>query len=105
MGASELFPVNLIKSLKFGPNISRLGYIDEAACCFRRALKIDPEFLGARENLDNVCGHLVERWHFRMLNDSTRNSEYREAIHRAVEDGYKTVLDIGTGTGLLRYFR
>ena len=38
-----------------------------------------------------------------MLNDSTRNSEYREAIHRAVEDGYKTVLDIGTGTGLLRY--
>ena len=79
----------------------RLGYIDEAACCFRRALRINPDFLGARENLDNVCGHLVERWHFRMLNDITRNSKYRDAIHAAVENGHGRVLDIGAGTGIL----
>lgn len=81
---------------------SRLGYIDEAACFLRRSLKLDPDYLGARENLENVCGHLVERWHFRMLNDRVRNEAYRGAITAAVKAGYDTVLDIGTGTGLLR---
>ena len=81
----------------------RLGYIDEAACYFRRALQIQPDFLSARENLDNICGHLVERWHFRMLNDTHRNQAYHQAIMEAVRDGHQTVLDIGAGTGLLRY--
>lgn len=84
--------------------LSRLGYVDEAACCFRRALKIAPGFLGARENLDNVCSHLVERWHFRMLNDIVRNQLYQDALIKAVQqEGHRTVLDIGTGTGLLRF--
>ena len=79
----------------------RLGYIDEAASCFRRALRLDPDFLSARDNLDNVCSHLVERWHFRMLNDLQRNLRYRDALHCAIAAGHSTVLDIGTGTGLL----
>jgi type II protein arginine methyltransferase len=80
----------------------RLGYVDEAASCFRRALRIDPDFLGARENLENVCSHLVERWHFRMLNDITRNESFKNTIQRAVDRGRSRVLDIGAGTGLLR---
>ena len=80
----------------------RLGYVDEAACCFRRALKVDPDFLAARSNLENMCCHLVERWHFRMLNDQRRNESFQSAIHQAIKEGFDTVLDIGAGTGLLR---
>ncbi|XP_067126301.1 protein arginine N-methyltransferase 9-like isoform X2 [Centruroides vittatus] len=36
-----------------------------------------------------------------MLNDQKRNITYQCAIERAVRDGYKTILDIGTGTGIL----
>ena len=81
----------------------RLGMVDEAANCFRKAIKLNPDYLGAKENLENTCSHLVERWHFGMLNDLKRNQAYRAAIHRAVARGHQCVLDIGSGTGLLRY--
>ena len=49
----------------------------------------------------------VNRWHFRMLNDITRNTVFRNAIHSVV-NSFRTqlgrspvVLDIGMGTGLL----
>ncbi|XP_074651053.1 protein arginine N-methyltransferase 9-like [Tubulanus polymorphus] len=87
-----------------GSQLFRLGYVDEAASCFRKALRIDPEYLGARENLENICGHLVERWHFRMLNDRKRNEAYQNAIERAVKKGYTSILDIGSGTGLLSMY-
>ena len=80
-----------------------LGYIDEAASCFRKALRLNPDFLTASTNLENVCGHLVERWHFRMLNDRRRNAAYQDAIVRAIHAGCDSVLDIGTGTGILRW--
>ena len=38
-----------------------------------------------------------------MLNDRVRNEAYRNAIATAIQEGFDTVLDIGTGTGLLRY--
>lgn len=48
---------------------------------------------------------LVERWHFRMLNDNGRNSAYRQAIQKAIKQGsIKRILDIGTGTGLLSLY-
>lgn len=60
-------------------------------------------------NLDNVRHQLVERWHFRMLNDRRRNAAYQAAIAAAVarsdEGGARMrVLDIGTGTGLLAMY-
>lgn len=60
-------------------------------------------------NLDNVRHQLVERWHFRMLNDQQRNAAYHSAITAAVRrspDGGSSmrVLDIGTGTGLLAMY-
>ena len=77
--------------------------MDEAACYFRHAVRLRPSFIEARHNLENVCCHVVERWHFRMLNDERRNRLYRDAIRDAVAAGGRTdVLDIGTGTGLLR---
>jgi len=60
---------------------------------------------------------VVERWHFRMLNDAARNRAYAAAIARAVAEARRrkavagkaggpadqavTVLDIGAGTGIL----
>ncbi|XP_075204143.1 protein arginine N-methyltransferase 9 isoform X1 [Anomaloglossus baeobatrachus] len=39
-----------------------------------------------------------------MLNDVRRNRMYQKAIESAVQAGCKTVLDIGTGTGILSMF-
>ena len=80
-----------------------MGYIEEAAAYIRKSLMINPGYLAARDNLENICSHLVERWHFPMLNDRRRNLAYQYAIDKAIKCGYNTVLDIGTGTGILRY--
>jgi len=88
--------------------VSRLGYHTESLGYFRRAIAVDHQFLKAQENLDNACSTLVERWHFRMLNDTVRNSAFQQAISRIIHDLMKErvnslfVLDIGTGSGILR---
>ncbi|XP_020286113.1 uncharacterized protein LOC109855746 isoform X2 [Pseudomyrmex gracilis] len=46
----------------------------------------------------------VDRWHFTMLNDKKRNSAFEHAIRRRINQGYNTVLDVGTGTGLLSLY-
>ncbi|KAK3100629.1 hypothetical protein FSP39_022782 [Pinctada imbricata] len=84
-----------------GAQLFRLGYPEEAATYIRKALQINPNDIAAQENLENLCSHLVERWHFRMLNDVARNIAYTQAIERAVQRGHNSVLDIGTGTGIL----
>lgn len=43
---------------------------------------------------------IVPRWHFSMLNDNQRNYAFHDAI-MSVDMKDKTVLDIGTGSGLL----
>lgn len=80
----------------------RLGHFREAAHYFRQSLEVDKDYLPAYRNLQNVCNLLIERWHFRMLNDSYRNEAFKEAIFKKVRQGFNSVLDIGTGTGLLR---
>ncbi|XP_066286582.1 protein arginine N-methyltransferase 9-like [Branchiostoma lanceolatum] len=87
-----------------GAHLFKHGYTDEAASYFIQALQLDPGHRSARENLQSVCNALVERWHFRMLNDKARNTAFHQAIQRAVLGGHDTVLDIGTGTGLLSMF-
>jgi len=90
---------------------ARLGYHTESLDYFRQALVLSSNFLRAQENLDNACGKVAERWHFRMLNDVIRNLAFRSAIDSAFEqltpttvDKKHVVLDIGTGAGLLRCF-
>lgn len=46
----------------------------------------------------------VDRWHFPMLNDKQRNHAFDKAIRKKVALDYDTVLDIGTGTGLLSLY-
>lgn len=81
----------------------RMGFRDEAAGYFHKAVKLNPDFNDAKENFYRVANWLVERWHFIMLNDTRRNMVYNAAIQKAVCLGSRTVLDIGTGTGILRF--
>lgn len=46
----------------------------------------------------------VDRWHFTMLNDKSRNHAFEQAICKRIHQGYNTVLDVGTGTGLLSLY-
>ncbi|XP_002739381.1 protein arginine N-methyltransferase 9-like [Saccoglossus kowalevskii] len=99
--ASEVLPDNEMIFNDMGSSLFRLGFKDEAASCFRKALRINPGFLDAKDNLQNVLSALIERWHFRMLNDKVRNHAFQSAIRKAIQDGHDTVLDIGAGTGIL----
>lgn len=83
------------------------GKLLEAQCVFEKILSIDANFLKSYQNLDNVKNQLVERWHFGMLNDSDRNRKYKAAIGKAIQQRSNlgsSVLDIGTGTGLLALY-
>ncbi|XP_063776654.1 protein arginine N-methyltransferase 9 isoform X3 [Pseudophryne corroboree] len=87
-----------------GEHLFRLGFRDEAAGYFYKAVKLNPNSADAKENFYRVANWLVERWHFVMLNDIKRNRMYQKAIEKAVQTGCNTVLDIGTGTGILSMF-
>ncbi|XP_053559696.1 protein arginine N-methyltransferase 9 isoform X2 [Bombina bombina] len=102
--ALELFPNDDVICNSMGEQLFRLGFRDEAAGYFYKALKLNPSFADAKENFFRVANWLVERWHFIMLNDQKRNMMYQKAIEKAVLTGCKTVLDIGTGTGILSMF-
>jgi len=75
------------------------GRIIEAVAAFRRAMEIDPLQLNARINLEVLLKNAVPPWHFAMMNNAPRNSVYDEAIRRVAPG--RSVLDIGTGPGLL----
>ena len=63
---------------------------------------MNQHYLHAYRNLEVAKSHLVSGWHFRMINDSWRNESYERTISKKVNSNFKTILDIGTGTGLLR---
>ncbi|EHB11517.1 Putative protein arginine N-methyltransferase 10, partial [Heterocephalus glaber] len=102
--ALELFPDDEVICNSMGEHLFRMGFRDEAAGYFHKAVKLNPDFSDAKENFYRVANWLVERWHFIMLNDSKRNMIYNAAIQKAVCLGSKSVLDIGAGTGILSMF-
>ena len=80
------------------------GVYNQAEFFFTIALEADSDYLSAKENLHVLFDRVVNRWHFHMLNDVQRNSTYFQAIHSAVRSIPNcAVLDIGSGTGILRY--
>jgi type II protein arginine methyltransferase len=75
------------------------GQINEAVTAYRHALEIDPLHMNARVNLEAAISKAVPAWHFAMMNDVPRNTVYDQAIRRVAPG--RSVLDIGTGAGLL----
>ncbi|MCE2509392.1 MAG: tetratricopeptide repeat protein [Alphaproteobacteria bacterium] len=76
------------------------GRAVEATQAFEQAIALNPEFETARAGLSEAQQRQVPRWHFAMMNDRARNEAYDQAIREAVSKD-QTVLDIGTGAGLL----
>jgi predicted RNA methylase len=81
----------------------RAGRFPPAVAALRAAVALEPTAPSVLENLQHVLSSAVQRWHFRMLNDRRRNESYAAAIAAALSalPGSTSVLDIGTGTGLL----
>src|SRR6266850_904778 len=77
-----------------------LKEVDAAIRTLRRAQTLRPGDLKIQAFLRELYTSQVRPWHFRMMNDTSRNRAYDAAIRRAV--GPTThVLEIGTGSGLL----
>lgn len=69
-----------------------------------QALHLQPQNPVLKENQRYLFDQMIDRWHFLMLNDIQRNSSYFKAILYAIRQlNCETVLDIGSGTGILRY--
>jgi type II protein arginine methyltransferase len=84
-------------------SIHRKGCLSEAVECFVSSLALNPDYNLSHLCLENIKSSAIARWHYIMINDIKRNSVFKTAIHRAIESGFNTVLDIGAGSGLLRY--
>lgn len=99
---SYLFSEDIPHSL--GSFYCRHNRLSEAVPHLIDSLKINPEYHAAYLCLENIKASAIARWHFNMINDGRRNTAFKNAIEKAIITGYgQTVLDIGTGSGLLRY--
>ncbi|KAG7304173.1 hypothetical protein JYU34_011109 [Plutella xylostella] len=99
-----VYPDNIYILNDLGKYLYKFGFYKEACTHFQRALAIDSGYVGAEKNLNSVKNFLVDRWHFRMLNDKTRNEAYRKAIKAVLKHKKDSIIDIGTGTGLLSIY-
>jgi len=99
------------RSLKKIPNSATLhllagnvfqasGNLGKAERSFEKSLKLDPNSEGANRNLRRILHKKIPGWHFTMLADEKRNKAYQDALEKVVELN-TTVLDIGTGSGIL----
>lgn len=76
---------------------------------YRKSFRYSNETnLFALESVENLIDECMERWHYRMINDSVRNRAYSMAIFKRLEklrlesaSREIRILDIGSGTGLL----
>jgi len=102
--ATELLPQNTKLLTNYASILFKQGKTEESEKLLLRVLSIDKDYLLARDRLENLASSLLERWHFPMLNDAVRNEKYKTAINNKIKNGCDTVLDIGTGTGLLSLY-
>ncbi|VVC96053.1 unnamed protein product [Leptidea sinapis] len=101
--ANVIFPGNMYLMNDLGKYLFKFGFYLEAWSQFQKALMVDGAFVNAEKNLNSVKNCLVERWHFRMLNDDIRNDAYHSSIKEIVKSD-DIVFDLGSGTGLLSLY-
>ncbi len=100
---AALYSTDILVTSVLGAKCLKEGALKEAKLCLSAALTIDPYHLSSHDNMATLKSQLVPRWHFKMLNDIARNTAYFRAVTSAVRAlPHCTVLDIGSGTGLLR---
>lgn len=83
-----------------GVALQKIGNFEASLEDLYLALRLEPTNLLVRDHIRQIHRRLVGQWHYDMMNDAPRNEAYREAIERIIEPGM-TVLEIGTGSGLL----
>nr|XP_021190800.2 protein arginine N-methyltransferase 9 [Helicoverpa armigera] len=98
------FPNNIYILNDMGKFLFTCGFYEKAWDYFEDAIKLDSTYVNAEKNFNSLKNLLVERWHFRMLNDKIRNEAYHTAIHDTVIPNMDSVIDVGTGTGLLSLY-
>lgn len=96
-------PKNPVSANNLAVLLADAGRKQEALEQFRRALALQPDNLHIQHQITRLCSEMVPFWHIPMLNDKRRNDAFEAAICAAVAAaGPKaSVLDIGTGSGLL----
>lgn len=77
-----------------------IGEVDKAQYFYKKVLEADPDNEEVQSNLQRITSNKISYWHLEMLADSARNEAYYKAILAGIKEG-DTVLDIGTGSGLL----
>jgi type II protein arginine methyltransferase len=97
---AERKPTDNAAQIDLGFALIAAGAATDAIATLRRALVKDPTNVAARAALGELFRDRVPAWHVSMLNHDARNDAYDAAIRHAVKTD-STVLDIGTGSGLL----
>ena len=86
--------------ISLGDALMEIGQFKDAIKAFEAASAIHPTHVGAKQKLAKALARFVPPWHAEMLADTERNKAYRMAIEELVNDE-STVLEIGTGSGIL----
>ena len=92
-------PANALLLTRLGVAAHARGKLVEARAAFVKAATLDDAV--AAEAARRCGAALIENWHWRMLADTARNEFFASAVARAIAGGATTVLDVGSGTGLL----
>ena len=91
-------------SLSYAKHLSSRSLYIEAFEILSNCSNIYPDYAPVYDAIENTKNLIVDRWHFRMLNDQFRNNSYFKALEwsvKKISSPNCTVLDIGGGTGLL----
>ncbi len=96
-------PTNPVAANNLAVILADAGRKNEAFEQFTRALALQPGNIHIEHQLRRLSAEIVPFWHIPMLNDERRNAAFEAAIKAAVETAGPgaSVLDIGTGSGLL----
>ena len=84
--AIEVLPSNPELLTNFGSFLIKQSKTLRAEGYFQAVLTADPKYLTAKDSLANLSTSVLERWHFFMQNDISRNRSFQSAISRQVHE-------------------